>query len=319
MAVGTALCGALAIWGCSPVEAWRSAIGVAKNDPDPQTAPFTRNLAAAEAAPYPNLASVPPPPTRATTAAERQKLTQSLIADRGATEAAGRIPAAATAQSGGRTPASTEVSPTRGGTVSAAAPAQSGLRKAGEPPAPQPLESSLQMPQIPALPQPEAARPPPPRPVLPPAASPAPAAATEPAAIASAMPQPPPSAPDSALTAPPAAPVKPALSRAPAATTVATLELASVSAAPSPGERAQLERVAALYKEQPGSVRVLAYAAAPVPGGDPIAGYRAALDRAQAIAKALAASGIPANKIQTEAVPALGAQAAGRVEIQLAP
>src|SRR5205807_87560 len=35
-----------------------------------------------EASDYPNLATVPPPPVRALTAAEREKLTQSLIADR---------------------------------------------------------------------------------------------------------------------------------------------------------------------------------------------------------------------------------------------
>src|SRR5438067_4807247 len=88
---------ALVLGGCAPVDAWRSLSGVDKNDPDPQTAPFTGNLAAGEAAPYPNLASVPPPPTRATTTAEREKLTQSLIADRNAAEAAGGTSFAAAA------------------------------------------------------------------------------------------------------------------------------------------------------------------------------------------------------------------------------
>ena len=73
----------LTLGGCV-VETYRSAAGVNKNDPDPQTAPFTGNLAVGEAAPYPNLASVPPPPTRATSTAERQNLTQSLVADRNA-------------------------------------------------------------------------------------------------------------------------------------------------------------------------------------------------------------------------------------------
>ena len=54
----------IALGGC--VETWRSLSGANKNDPDPQTAPFSNNLADAEAAPYPNLASVPPPPVRAT-------------------------------------------------------------------------------------------------------------------------------------------------------------------------------------------------------------------------------------------------------------
>src|SRR5437764_8457059 len=82
-AVGLAgLTWALALVGCSPIESYRSLTGVARNDPDPATAPFTQNLAAGEIMAYPNLATVPPPPTRATSAAERQKLTQTLIAER---------------------------------------------------------------------------------------------------------------------------------------------------------------------------------------------------------------------------------------------
>src|SRR6202008_2546924 len=50
--------------------------------PDPDTTPNSKNLAAGEASDYPNLATVPPPPVRALTAAEREKLTQSLVADR---------------------------------------------------------------------------------------------------------------------------------------------------------------------------------------------------------------------------------------------
>src|SRR5258707_13781885 len=72
----------LALAACNPVETWRDWTGASKNDPDPQTARNTQNLAAGEAADYPNLATVPPPPNRALTAAEREKLTQSLIADR---------------------------------------------------------------------------------------------------------------------------------------------------------------------------------------------------------------------------------------------
>src|SRR6266852_5047541 len=74
----------IALGGCGAIETWRSLSGVAKNDPDPQTAPFSGNMADATAAPYPNLASFPPLPARATNAAERQKLAQSLSADRSA-------------------------------------------------------------------------------------------------------------------------------------------------------------------------------------------------------------------------------------------
>ena len=82
-------------------------------------------------------------------------------------------------------------------------------------------------------------------------------------------------------------------------------------------DRAEIDRVAGLYREKPGTVRVLAFAAAPTGGGDPLASYHAALGRAQQIAKALADAGIPANKIQTEAAPS--PLAAGRIEIQFAP
>jgi len=76
------LAAVLGLVACNPVETWRDWSGASKNDPDPETARNTQNLAAGEAADYPNLASVPPPPNRALTAAEREKLTQSLIADR---------------------------------------------------------------------------------------------------------------------------------------------------------------------------------------------------------------------------------------------
>src|ERR1700680_4437464 len=76
------LAAVLALIACSPVETWRDWTGASKNDPDPETARNTQNLAAGETADYPNLASVPPPPNRALTTAEREKLTQSLIADR---------------------------------------------------------------------------------------------------------------------------------------------------------------------------------------------------------------------------------------------
>src|SRR6516225_10436606 len=72
----------LGLGACNPVDTWRDWTGTSKNDPDPETTPNTQNLAAGEASDYPNLATVPPPPERALTQAEREKLTQSLIADR---------------------------------------------------------------------------------------------------------------------------------------------------------------------------------------------------------------------------------------------
>jgi len=330
----------LALSGCSPIETWRSLRGVDKNDPDPRTAPFTGNLAEAEAAPYPNLASFPPAPVHATNAAERQKLTQSLIADRSALAAdsgpalarpaadAKAAPALRAAGLASAAPAPTNTQPANpAASAPVAAPTasppsrtalnstQSGRRATSEPPEPGPQNSSLQMPDVRSVPEPEAARPPPPPAALPTVPRPA-IVAQPPAAVASAVPQPAPLVPVLAPVAPPPpAAAKTEPRRPPAATTVATLEIRAAAAAVGQ-DQAQIERVAALYKDSPGTVRVLAYAAAPAGGGDPLDSYHAALDRAQAVAKALADSGIPAGKIQTQAAPAAGARAAGRVEIQ---
>jgi hypothetical protein len=335
--VGIALPIALAMGGCAPVDAWRSLSGVDKNDPDPQTAPFTGNLAAGEAAPYPNLASVPPPPTRATTTAERQKLTQSLIADRNAAEAAGGAsfgaspglaPRALTPPQSVRTPshntaAEAKASPTAAqGAPAALGPTatnspQSGRRAAGEPPDPSPQNSTLEVPQVRLVPEPETARPAPAAPAL--AAVPRPAPAPPvPAAVATMMPEPALPMPDLGPT--PQIGVRAQPKRAPVATTVATLDIPPAGGA-APPDRAQIERIAALYRDSPGTVRVIGYAAAPAigggtGGGDPLGNYHAALDRAQGIARALAEAGIPAGKIQTEATPAGGERSPGRIEIQ---
>lgn len=329
---------AIAMAGCGPVETWRSLTGVNKNDPDPATALFTGNLAAGEAAPYPNLASVPAPPTRATTTEERQKLTQSLVADRNRAQADAGPPRFAPAQAATPLPAPP-------GAVAASAPArtalnssqpgnssQSGRRNAGEPPEPGPPDSNLQMPQVRSVPEPEAARPAPPAPAL--AAVPRPAAANAgaaplPASVANMMPEPAPPVPVMDPVAPPPS-SKPEPKRAPdsqrktAATTVATLDIPASASGPASQDRAQIERVAALYRDNPGTVRVIGYAAGPavgggVGGGDPLASYHAALVHAQAVARALAEAGIPAGRIQTEAAPAAGARAAGRIAIQFMP
>ena len=176
------------------------------------------------------------------------------------------------------------------------------------------MDSSLEVPQVRSRPEPEAIRPPLPPPSLARVAPPAAASPTPPEALASVAPAPPPPAPALMPAAPPLAAAVPPPRRAPAATTVATLRLAEAAAAP---DRAEVDRVAALYREQPRTVRVLVFAAAPSSGGDPLASYHAALGRAQQIAKALADAGIPANKIQTEAAPS--PLATGRVEIQFAP
>jgi hypothetical protein len=179
------------------------------------------------------------------------------------------------------------------------------------------------MPAIAApLPQPEAPRPPLPAArlaALPQTPTPAPVT-PPPDVIASTTPQPPPPVPELAPITPPPTSVKPRPKRPPASAAVATLEIGGAGSptATAAADRAQFARVAALYRQQPGTVRVVAFAAAPAPGADPLASYHAALDRAQSVAKALAGAGVPPGRIKTEATPASGAQL-GRVEIQFAP
>ena len=351
----------LGLVACSPIESYRSLTGVARNDPDPATAPFTQNLAAGEVMGYPNLATVPPPPTRATSAAERQKLTQTLIAERTETQsdAIKGVPPApppTVVPPSGKSIGSSAAKPT-GETASpiaataaalvaatpAAQPAASpsvapsaapvpaktahpmpelGHRPARQPAEPPPRESSLQMPQVSAVPEPEKPRPPLPPPQLPgsppiAAVSPAP----PPETAVAGMPVPPPPVPVIA-DAPPPSSVKPLARRPAAPTLVAALELPGTPPRIDDDARAQIQRVAALYNEQPRPVRVVAYAAAAVPGapgGEPLAGYHAALERAQAVAAALRAAGIPADKVQAEASPAAGASPPERIEIQMMP
>lgn len=321
----------IGLWGCTPViEGWRDVSGISKNDPGPD-APFIKNLAEGEAAPYPNLASVPPPPARATSATERQKLTQTLLADRAAAAAAGDTTTIAASATAAAAPRPARAAPAAPGVAVAAPPAPvktataeprdgapQGVRHpAAEPAQPPPPESSLQTPEVRSLPEPEAARPAPPPLSLPAATRPAVASGPSPAALASVKPEAPPPLPTLAPPLPPPATGKPATK--PAQTAPGLVTVAILTGPVAGGGQAEIASLAARYKEQPGRVRVVGYAAAPAAGGDPLASYQAALDRAQAVARALTAAGIPGAKIQTEATPAASTAGAGRVEVQFGP
>ncbi len=383
----------ISLGGCNPIEAYRNLTGVSKNDPNPATTPNTQNLAAGEQSPYPNLATVPEPPTQALTAAERDKLTRSLVADRtnvkhtseqlqaGIVESAGAPPppppaplpvpptpgSAAPAKAatltlpaavgGGSPPAApsaaappsavpsatatpsaspaggpssatpSAATPPSAGRVANAAPAtaEKGPRKSGQPPEPGPMELSLQSPQIGSLPQAEASLPaPPPPPQLDmPAASTAggkpgsahlpgpPAAAPMPPAIASAQfqpPPPPPVLPPLAATLSAAATGAGKSARQPAAppvdTPVAQVDFAGDSTALTDADRQRLAKVVPLYRRNPGKVRVVGYTGVGNSADQQLNGFQAALDRAQAVAAALAKAGIPSDKILVEAAPA---------------
>jgi outer membrane protein OmpA-like peptidoglycan-associated protein len=380
----------LGLGACNPIEGYRHLTGASKNDPDPATTPNTQNLAAGEKAPYPNLATVPPPPTQALTTAELDKLTQSLIADRknakytserlqaGFDEGSGPpppppppAPPAATASSGdGEPPAAPTGGPKAatapsggappaapaGGTKAAAAPsgagtppapgqvasatpagAEKGPRKAGEPPEPGPMESSLQSPQISSLPEPQQSQPPPPPPPLlrmpaasagagkSPAALPTPPApAPMPAAIASAVFQPPPAPP----VLPPAAATRTAAATGPSKTgkqppaapvdmPVAQINFAADSTTLSDADRQSLGAIVPLYRRDPGKVRVIGYTGVGNTADQQLNGFQAALDRAQAVAAALAKAGIPRDKILVEAAPVGEDSGQSRAEVLL--
>jgi outer membrane protein OmpA-like peptidoglycan-associated protein len=347
---------------CSPVETYRNLIGVSKNDPNPATTPNTKNLAAGEASDYPNLATVPEPPTQALSTAQLDKLTQSLIADRtnakytseklqaGFDQAAGPVPpppplpaaAAAAPKEAAAAPAAAAQGPAAavttgtapGASVPPGAAAATGLRKAGSPPEPGPMESSLQSPQISSLPNPQQNEPapPPPRELRLPAVSagsgsppgpahlpPPPAAAPLPAAIASARFEPPPAPP----VLPPATPTRTAAATAPGKvaaarpvdTPIAEIDFAASSTTLSDAARQDLGKVAPLYRRNPGKVRVVGYAGVGSSAVQQLNGFQAALDRAHAVAAALAKAGIPADKILVEAAPAETDSGPGRAEI----
>ena len=362
----------LGFTACNPVDTWRDWTGASKNDPDPETTPNTQNLAAGEASDYPNLATVPPPPERALTQAEREKLTQSLIADRTnakysdeklragfptisapapppppppvpeATDAgqaktaanaspASPPPAAAPSAAPGETPVATASSSgPDSGTASDkanAAPGQ-GLRKSGEPPEPPPMETNLEVPKVRSVPKPEQVQsaPPPPYPTpAPTAASTAPATphlqsppapAQMPEAIGSTAYQPPPPPP---VLAPLASSGKSSQKPPPAAvgTTVAEVKFTADSTSLSAEDRQTLDKVVPLYRQNPGTVRVVGYAGVGNRSADQLDSFRAALDRAQAVAAALTQDGIPADKIAVEAAPAGAGRVESRAEVLL--
>jgi outer membrane protein OmpA-like peptidoglycan-associated protein len=377
----------VALGACNPVATWRNVTGVSKNDPNPATTPNTKNLAAGAAAPYPNLATVPPPPTRELTQAELGRLTQSLIADRtnarytdqelragpaaaaptpvqpapaagpaatGVTlaaapavpatptpaakapppivqAAAAAYPAAPPASPAASGAAAAKTSETATKTAATEAPSNSlngmasGLRKPGQPAGPGPMESALVPPQIRETPQPEPPQPPPapPRLVAVPtakggaAAPPPPPAPPSTGATAFQAPPPPPVLVPPAPTA--AATAKPAGER-PAATgkPVAEITFAAGSKSLSGGDVETLQRVAALYREHPGKLRVIGSVWV-VGAADPLTTFSTALDQAQAVAAALAKTGVPAAKIAAEASPAKDAAAADHVEVLLEP
>ena len=347
----------LGLVACNPVETWRDWTGASRNDPDPETARNNQNLAAGEAADYPNLASVPPPPNRALTAAQREKLTQSLIADRTnakytderlragfpAVSAAAPPPPpppvpevvnAAPAKPGGSAappPAPAPApAPASGEALAAPAPGSGQvLRKSGEPPEPGPMESSLEMPKVRSTPNPEQVQAAPPPPYPTPAPTAANAAPATPRLQSPPAPAPLPAALDStAYQAPPPPPVLAplggsgrAVRKAPgaAAGPVAEIRFAADSTSLSAEDRQTIGKIVPLYQQNPGRIRIIGYAGAGSGAVEQLNSFRAALDRAQAVAAALTQAGIPSDRIAVEAAPSGSNTPENRAEVLLEP
>jgi hypothetical protein len=68
--------------GVDPIEWYRDLSGDSRNDLKDKAAANSKNLEQGSKMPYPNLASVPKEPNNAITKADREKMAQSLIADR---------------------------------------------------------------------------------------------------------------------------------------------------------------------------------------------------------------------------------------------
>jgi outer membrane protein OmpA-like peptidoglycan-associated protein len=180
------------------------------------------------------------------------------------------------------------------------------------------MESSLEVPQARATPQPEQIQPAPPPPKLlstPSAATaaaglppqtahlPSPPRAAPPADLGSAAYQPPPPVPVLAPLVTPA-PQKGAQKPLPAASTpVAEIKFTAASHSLTDQDRQIIEGIVPLYRQGPGRLRIVGYAGAGSGAVEQLDSFRAALDRAQAVAAALTAAGMPADKIQVEAAP----------------
>lgn len=312
----------IGLTGCnSAIEAYRSATGMSKNDPDPATAPFQGNLDKAESGAYPNLASVPEPPTVATTMAERQALTANLTGTRSSTEANGGTAAPGPVPPPPAIPPNLEAPETS--TLAQPIPPPStplaAARPLDQPPPPLPQNTTMQVPAVANPPGFAAARPAPPQ--IQPSAMPRP----ENAPLTTAMLQsgnPQPSPPPTTLPPVPPPPVTaahPPPKLPPVPVTVASLDLTPGTAAVPPDMQARLGDVVKQYKERPRTVRVVSFAAPATGGAEELNAFRSALDRAQLVAKVLTDAGIPAKQIQTEASPPSAGTSVGRIDVQLMP
>jgi len=300
----------LLLGGCStldavnPVTWYHDITGTSTNEPGANAA-NTANLEKGSKEPYPNLASVPPPPTRGLSEEEKDALTRSLVSDREHARYTDGGPVAGSAP--------LVVGAAAGSAGSGVIPQHRAKTPAG--PVAADRESSLTTP----TPRPVPAGDTPQAPPEPPDIKPAPAPSPD-ADMAAPLPTAPPPAPTAIASAGgPTGPVVPPAGKAPKHTkSTQVAEVGFAGAAPDAAGAKALETVPALHVQYGGTVRIIGYAAVAA-GADPqLAAYQAGLARAQTVKQALIAAGIPAAEIVAEASPVPGGGAVpNRADIYL--
>jgi outer membrane protein OmpA-like peptidoglycan-associated protein len=311
----------------NPVELYRSAAGFSLND-DTSGERNAQNLAAGSNEPYPNIGTVPPPPDRAMSSIDRQKLRQGLTEDRtqakqtdadlhgsGTARAAPTPITRSSPETGDAATAETKHKGDPSSPVGRARATTAHRAPAGSEPAPQ--ESALRSPEMHVMPEGDTPRPAPPPPYLPPpekARKPAADQAGKPAPGASTAKRPAP-APQTAAAAsqPPAStpaipPVAPMASVPPPPPSDMTLPPPKTVAAATPVPPATVDALSAL---PPAAV---APAPAPLGASDPQKSAEqqmAALDPARSPPPALVPA--PAQTPSQQAALSPAPQAAPRV------
>ena len=103
----------------------------------------------------------------------------------------------------------------------------------------------------------------------------------------------------------------------PAGAPVAEIKFAAGATSLSQDDRQTIDKVAMLYQQNPGKVRIVGYAGAGGGAAEQLNSFRTALDRAQAVAAALTEAGIPSGKIAVEAAPSDASAIVSRAEVML--
>jgi outer membrane protein OmpA-like peptidoglycan-associated protein len=327
---------ALELAGCSsvpdalnPINWYRDVMGLSADD-DLGNGQNEQNLQAGGDQPYPNLGSVPAPPDTALSSIDRDKLVDSLVADRnnanysnddlraGRTAVTAPPPAAANPSAAPPPRAASPASaPAPSAPVASAAPppatpslapGAAARQRGSEAPPP---ESPLTSPTVKSLPQGETATPAPPPPTIPP-----------PDQVAMATPRAPALKlrPPGSTETPASAPAAAASASRGAAVSyrIADVRFSPGSALLGDKLRDTIAEIVKLHNESGGTIRIVGHGEAGG-GNAAVTGLNLALDRAQAVGVALTDSGVPAQDIVVEAAPvaARGGTDVPRAEVYL--